>query len=77
MEKNVMVRTGKTAVTDEAIEHVLFVAQNSKRIALDKKREGDIDYYGQEIGYYLGIKNALEILGLVIQQDYDFNDLED
>ena len=77
MEKNVMRKTGNTTVTDDAIEHVLFVAGNSRRMALEKKKAGDIDFYFQEISYYLGIKNALEMLGLVIKEDYDFNDLED
>ena len=77
MEKNVMLKTGKTVVTDQTIEHVLFVAQNSKQKALLKKKSGKIDDYWQEIGYYIGIKNTLEMLGLVIEQDYDFDDLED
>ena len=77
MEKNVMRKTGNTTVTDDAIEHVLFVAGNSRRMALEKKKAADIDFYFQEISYYLGIKNALEMLGLVIKEDYDFNDLED
>ena len=77
MEKNVMLKTGKTVVTDQTIEHVLFVAQNSKQMALLKKKSGKIDDYWQEIGYYIGIKNTLEMLGLVIEQDYDFDDLED
>lgn len=76
MEKNVMVRTGETVVTDEAIEGALFVAQKSHRRALSKKRAGEMDDYWQEISYYIGIKNALETLGLVIRKDYDFNDLE-
>ena len=43
--------------------------------ALDKKKAGDMDSYFQEISYYIGMKNALEGLGLVKQEDYDFNDL--
>ena len=77
MEKNVMCKTGKTVVTEDAIEKTLFVAGNSKRRALDKKRAGDMDDYYQEISYYLGIKNALEMLGLVVKEDYDFIDLEE
>ena len=77
MEKNVMYKTGNTVVTEDAIEHILFIAGNSKRRALDKKRVGEMEDYYQEISYYLGIKNALEMLGLVVKEDYDFNDLEE
>ena len=75
MEKNVMMKTGKTATDDDAIEKALFVAQLAKQRALDKKKAGDMDSYWQEISYYIGMKNALEMLGLVKQEDYDFNDL--
>ena len=75
MEKNVMMKTGKTVVAEDAIENVLFVAQLAKQRALDKKKAGDMDSYWQEISYYIGMKNALEMLGLVKQEDYDFNDL--
>ncbi len=77
MEKNVMMKTGKTVVAEDAIEKSLFVAQNAKQRALEKKKAGDMDFYWQEISYYIGVKNALEMLGLVVQKDYDFNDLED
>ena len=77
MEKNTMAKTGKTATTAEKLEHVLFNAQCAQHRALDMKRAGDMDGYYNEIAYYLGIRNALEMLGLVIYEDYDFNDLED
>ena len=77
MEKNVMIRTGKTATDENAIEKALFVAQNAKQRALDKKKAGYMNSYFQEISYYIGMKNALEMLGLVKQEDYDFNDLEE
>ena len=77
MEKNVMVRTGRTVVTEDAIDKILFVANNSKIAALNKKRAGKMEDYWQELSYYIGIKNALEALDLVVRKDYDFHDLED
>lgn len=76
MEKNVIKKTGNTVVTDNVIESVLFVVRNAHQRALDCKKSGKIGDYWQELSYYLGMKNALEFVGLVVKENYDFNDLE-
>ena len=77
MEKNAIYRTGRTTASENDLEQVLFHAQDVHQRALRYKRKGDMDGYYSELGYYLGIRQALQMLGFTVAKDYDFLDLEE
>ena len=72
-----METTGNTTVNTESLERILFLADESlKRVRDIKEKGGTINDYDGELSYYLGMKNALEILGLVVKKDFDFLELK-
>lgn len=68
-----MEKTGKTTISIEALDVILWVANECEKRALNFKKQGLMDKYYDELSYYLGVKNTLERLGLVVHEDYDFN----
>lgn len=72
-----MEATGNTTITTESLNRILFLAEGSLQRTRDiKERGGTFSDYDGELSYYLGMKNALEILGLVEKKDFDFLELE-
>ena len=72
-----METTGNTTINTESLERILFLADESlKRVRNIKEKGGTISDYDGELSYYLGMKNALEILGLVVKNDFDFLELK-
>lgn len=72
-----MISTGKTTVTFDELESALYKADVYLKRVRDAKAEGKaFDDYLSDLSYYLGIKNTLEMLGLVQQKDFDFLTLE-
>ena len=69
--------TGNTTITTESLNRILFLAEGSLQRTRDiKERGGNFSDYDGELSYYLGMKNALEILGLVEKKDFDFLELK-
>ena len=72
-----METTGNTTVNTESLERILYLADESlKRVRDIKEKGGTFSDYDGELSYYLGMKNALEILGLVEKKDFDFLELK-
>ncbi len=72
-----MEATGNTTITTESLNRILFLAEGSLQRTRDiKERGGTFSDYDGELSYYLGMKNALEILGLVEKKDFDFLELK-
>ena len=72
-----METTGNTTITTESLNRILFLAEGSlQRVRDIKERGGTFSDYDGELSYYLGMKNALEILGLVEKKDFDFLELK-
>ena len=72
-----METTGNTTINIESLKRILFLADESlKRVRGIKEKGGTISDYDGELSYYLGMKNALEILGLVEKKDFDFLELK-
>lgn len=72
-----MEATGNTTITTESLNRILFLAEGSLQRTRDiKERGGTFSDYDGELSYYLGMKNALEILGLVVKKDFDFLELK-
>ena len=68
-----MEKTGKTTVSTEALDVIIWAANECEWRALNFKKQGLMDKYCDELGYYKSIKNTLERLGLVVHEEYDFN----
>lgn len=68
-----MEKTGKTTISMEVLDIILWTANECEKRALELKKNGFTDRYYAELSYYLGVKNTLEQLGLVVREDYDFN----
>ena len=72
-----MTATGNTTISFDSLERILFLADESLKRTRDiKEKGGEFSDYDGELSYYLGMKNALEILGLVEKKDFDFLALE-
>lgn len=68
-----MEKTGNTTISMDKLDYVIWMASEYEKRALNYKKSGKMDFYYHELTFYLGIKFSLEMLGLVIKEDYDFS----
>ena len=68
-----MEKTGNTTVSMDALDALLWRTSETEKRALNYKKQGRMDDYWMELTSYIGVKSALEQLGLIVREDYDFN----
>ena len=70
--KHVLIATGNTKVNMEAVESVLYQMDEAKKRANDYRAKGQFDLYDMDAEFYLGMKLAMERLGLIEKKDVEF-----